>query len=66
LIDEQIMKELIEEMSRRIRACLNAEGWYIKYWWNFDFYNVLQMIKFHRFKFWIFWFNGGVIMSGER
>ena len=31
LIDEDLMRGLIESMERRVEACIKAEGWYTKY-----------------------------------
>jgi hypothetical protein len=31
MIDDDIMRELIESMSRRIQICIDAEEWYTKY-----------------------------------
>ena len=41
LIDEKIMRVLIESMKRRIKTVIAAEEWYIKYWrfnisWNWS------------------------------
>ena len=31
VIDTELMKGLIESMERRVKACIDAEGWYTKY-----------------------------------
>ena len=44
LIDEEMLKSLVDSMERRIEACIQSKGWYTKYYKYISQPNVLAIM----------------------